>query len=313
MPAISATAPGKCILFGEHAAVYSRPALAVPVFQVRARVMAMANITGKPGTVHIQAPDVGLESELDQLPGDHPLSIAAHGVMAALSIDRSLAVTLRITSTIPLAAGLGSGAAVSVALIRAFSAFLGHSLPAEQVNSLAYEVEKRLHGTPSGIDNTVITYGQPVYFIKGQPPRLFQVPVPFTLVVADTGVRSPTAKAVGDVRAAWEAEPDRYNPIFDRIGVLAHHALDCIQQGHPEEMGPLMDANQVLLQQMGVSSPDLERLVEAARTAGALGAKLSGGGGGGITIALVNPASAPTIIAALQSAGAAQVFSTRVQ
>ena len=148
-----------------------------------------------------------------------------------LEIKKPPAFKLKVSSTIPLAAGLGSGAAVSVAVIRAVGEFLGHVLDDETVNAMVYEVEKLHHGTPSGIDNTVVTYAQPVYFVRGQTIETFSVPQPFTIVIGDTGVVSPTSVAVGDVRKGWEAKPGKYDQIFENIGELSHKARQAIEQG----------------------------------------------------------------------------------
>ncbi len=318
MPAITKTAPGKVILFGEHAVVYGRPAIAVPVSQVRARAVVSANPLSAPGDVHIHAPDVGLESRLDDMPADHPLLQAVNGVLEELSVVRPPSCTIRITSTIPIAAGMGSGAAISVAIIRAFSTFLGKTLPDERVSSLAYEVEKLHHGTPSGIDNTVVTYAMPVYFTRrdpssdGQRIDVLPVPVPFTLVIGDTGVSSPTALAVGEVRRAWEQSPQYLEGLFDVVGRISQDARKAIEKGQPDTLGSLMDENHTILQEMRVSSPELDRLVEIARTSGALGAKLSGAGKGGNMIALSREAAAPVVTQALLSSGAARVILTRV-
>jgi mevalonate kinase len=313
MPAIIASAPGKIILFGEHAVVYGRPAIAVPVQQVSARALVIAEPRRPSGMVKIQAPDIGLESSLVDLPAGHPLAIAVNGVFQCLGITRSPAFTLRITSNIPQAAGLGSGAAASVAIIRALSAFLGHPLPDEQVSALAFEVEKHYHGTPSGIDNTVIAYHMPVFFIRDQPIETFRVAEPFTIVIGDTGVRSPTSAAVGDLRRQWLVDPAHYEAIFDEAGQIAVAARGLIESGHPLELGPLMDRNHRLLQEMGVSSLELDNLVSAAREAGALGAKLSGGGRGGNMIALVETDSTAPVASALLAAGAVRTLITTVQ
>jgi mevalonate kinase len=313
MPAISAYAPGKIILFGEHAVVYGRPAIAAPVRQVEARAMVLADPRGAAGQVHLQAPDIHLEAELDQLPADHPLAVAIQLALQALEVPRLPACTVRITSTIPVAAGLGSGAAVSVAILRAVSSFLGHPLSDDQVCALAYEVEKVHHGTPSGIDNSVITYARPVYFIRGQPIQMLDVAYPFTIVIGDSGISCPTAVSVGDVRQAWHADPDHFETLFDQVGSLAQAARRLIEGGSPLELGNLMDQNHVLLNQIGVSSPELDRLVEAARLGGALGAKLSGGGRGGNIIALATPESAPEIARALKQAGAVRTIITEIR
>jgi mevalonate kinase len=313
MPAISASAPGKIILFGEHAVVYNQPAIAAPVLQVRAKAILSANPRGRPGSVSIQAPGIGLESELEALPEHHPLRAAILATLGALNVQRIPACTIRITSTIPVAAGLGSGAAVSVALIRGLSSFLGQPLADETVSEIAYEVEKIHHGTPSGIDNTVITTGMPVFFVREQPIEQLDVPQPFIIVIGDTGVRSPTAIAVADVRQHWEAKPAEYERIFQAIGEIARSARATIEQGKPEKLGALMAANHSCLQKLGVSSPQLDGLVNSAQDAGALGAKLSGGGRGGNMIALSPPGLEEKIAQALQDAGATHTIITQVK
>lgn len=312
MPATTATAPGKIILLGEHAVVYGRPAIAVPVTQVRARAVVKP-APGKPaGWVRLQAPAIELDADLEALRPEHPLGVAVRAVLDELDIDRPPACTIRVTSTIPIAAGLGSGAAISVALIRALADFLGRPLPDERVSALAFEVEKLHHGTPSGVDNTVITYAMPVYFVRGQPIERLQVNTPFTFVVADTGVPSPTATTVGDVRQGWQANPPAFEHLFDAIQSLVRAARACLERGNVEDLGPLMSENHRLLREMGVSSLELDHLVKAALAAGSLGAKLSGGGRGGNMIALAPAEEGQVVADALRTAGAHQVFLTTV-
>ena len=313
MPAYTATAPGKVILFGEHAVVYGRPAIAAPVGQVQARAVVSAAPRRPAGEVLIQAPDIGLEDRLAELPEDHPLACAVNGLLNALNVTHIPACTVRITSTIPVAAGMGSGAAVSVAVLRALSAFLGSPLSDERVSALAYEVEKLHHGTPSGIDNTVITFAMPVYFVRGQPIQTLRLPTPFSLVIGNTGIASPTAVAVGDVRRGWQADPAEYEALFEQVGKIAQAARFAIEAGQIDHLGPLMDENQALLARMGVSSPDLERLIQKARSAGALGAKLSGGGRGGNMIALAAGDNASEIARALLTSGAVRAITTTIR
>jgi len=313
MPAFTASAPGKIILFGEHAVVYGRPAIAVPVTQVRARAVVKANPRGRSGELRIQAAEIDLDAPLDSLSKQHPLRRTVQETLNALSVSIAPACMLRISSTIPIASGLGSGAAVSIAVVRAFSAFLGYPLPDERVSAIAYEIEKLYHGTPSGIDNTVITYARPVFFVRGQPIERIKIGAPFTIVIGDTGIPSPTAAAVGDLRQAWQASPRHYERLFDAVGHLTLAARRAIEAGRTRELGPLMDENQTLLAEMDVSSPQLEDLMRAARAAGALGAKLSGGGRGGNMIALAPEAgSAEKISLALQDAGAVHTLVTTV-
>jgi len=308
MPAISSSAPGKVILFGEHAVVYGRPAIAVPVVQVKAKAILTANPRGAPGEVRVQALSVGLDSTLEELDANHPLAAAIQAVASSLKVKRIPACTVKITSTIPVAAGMGSSAAVSVAVIRALAAFLGHPLPDEKVSALAYEIEKIHHGTPSGIDNAVVTYAKPVYFVKGKPIDILKVGRSFTLVIGDTGIASPTAAAVGEVREAWQADKSQYEAYFESAGAIAQSARQAVESGGIELLGPLMDANHGVLRKIGVSCTELDALVVAARRAGAWGAKLIGGGRGGNMIALVPPARAEEVAKALQAAGAVRTL-----
>jgi mevalonate kinase len=303
MPAISASAPGKVILFGEHAVVYGQAAIAVPVTEVAAKAIITPDPAAAPGSIHITAPQINLEAHMSDLPAADPLAVATRSTLDALGIQQPPAFKLRVTSTIPVAGGLGSGAAVSVAIIRAVSAFLGHPLQDDQVSALAFKVEKLHHGTPSGIDNTVITYNKAVYYIKDKPIETISIAKPFTLVIADTGISTPTKETVTDVRRLRETDPETYNNIFKSIGDLAIAARKSIEQGNNESLGPLMNTNHQLLQQLNVSSPELDKLVIAARETGALGAKLSGGGRGGNIIALAGNRQ-EEISNALRSAGA---------
>ncbi len=308
MKRTAATAPGKVILFGEHAVVYGQPALAVPVSQVQAR----AEVTAGDDGFWIDARDLGRRYQLDQAPAGDPLARAAELVRERAGLARLPGAVLSVSATIPIASGLGSGAAVVTAAVRALAQFVGLALSPSEVSALVFETEKLLHGTPSGIDNTVVAFGQPVYFVKGQPPEPFHVARPFHLIIADTGRSSPTKITVADVRAGYKREPERYTRLFEAIGAIARQARQLIEAGQPEVLGPLMGRNHALLQTMGVSSAELDRLVDAACRAGALGAKLSGGGRGGNMLALVTPETAAAVAQALRSAGAARVIETHV-
>jgi mevalonate kinase len=305
----TSSAPGKIILFGEHAVVYGRPALAVPVTQVHADVEVMDSV--RPG-IWIDAPEVNLQAELNTLPSDHPLAAVIHSFLFLSRVSPFPNLETKITSTIPVASGLGSGTAVTVALTRALVSHLNQPMTDEELNAFAYEIEKLHHGTPSGIDNTVVTYGRPVYFVRGQPIETFNVGEPFTIVIADTGISAPTKESVGDVRRLWMEDQPRWERVFDKIGEISSAARRTIEAGNLNTLGELMNENHALLQTLTVSSPELDRLVETARKAGALGAKLSGGGRGGNMIALVEKEKALAVAEALLLAGATKTIVTDV-
>lgn len=307
---VKATAPGKIILFGEHAVVYGRPAIAAPVSQVRATAVIEPNPTAG---VLLVAPQLNTQTALNDAPPDDAFATAIRQVQAALQLTQLPDVIITATSDIPIASGLGSGAAIASAVIRALAAYLGITPTNEWVSSLTYQVEKLHHGTPSGIDNTVVAYEQPVYFVRQQPHNRiepFTVAAPLRLLVADTGVRSLTKEVVGDVRRQWQAKPARFEQIFDACGRITEAARCVIEQGDVAEIGRLMNENQVWLQEMTVSSPELEKLVQAAQQAGAVGAKLSGAGRGGNMIALVEEEMETAVSHALLSAGARHVLLT---
>jgi len=307
MPAFTATAPGKIILFGEHAVVYGEPAIAAPVQSLEARVIVNPDITGSPGEVQIEAQDIGLAAELNQLEPDHPLRAAIAAVVSEEKFKDLPACQIQITSTIPISSGLGSSAAISAALIRAFSAFLGQRMTNEQVSQAAFEVEKIHHGTPSGIDNSVVAFQQPIYYQKGVPLEFLSISSPFSILIADSGSPGDTRKAVMAVKEGWVKDPDKYQGLFSEIGSISARAREAISRGEINQLGPLMDRNHKLLQELGVSTPKLDHLAQTAREAGALGAKLSGGGLGGHLIALVND-QVETPWERLLEAGAASVF-----
>jgi mevalonate kinase len=267
--------------------------------------------SSRPG-IWITSSAVNLHAELNSLPSDHPLASVVNNLFFLLRVSPFPNLEIQISSTIPVSSGLGSGAAVTVALARALASHLGHAMSDEEINAFAYEIEKLHHGTPSGIDNTVVTYAMPVYFVKDQPIETFRVGQPFTLVIGDTGLAAPTRESVGDVRRLWLDDKRRWETVFDKVGEVSFTARRVIEAGKWELLGELMNENHALLQTMTVSSRELDRLVEAARDAGALGAKMSGGGRGGNMIALVRSELATEVSSALRAAGAKNTIVTQV-
>jgi mevalonate kinase len=305
-----AFAPGKVILFGEHAVVYGRPAIAVPVTEVQAQAYVEL---GEPGRgMVVAAPDLGQRLIVREAPQDHPLASIARLSLEAMGRDPDPDLLITITSTIPIARGMGSGAAVSTAILRGLAQHYGHWLSSQAISDLVYQVEVIYHGTPSGIDNTVVAFEKPVYFVKGVTREVFWVGRPFLLAVADTGIESATRDVVGDLRRRYEADPAHYEPLFDRVGEVAHAARSAIEDSTVQELGRLMDENHLLLCKLGVSCPELDRLVAAAREGGALGAKLSGAGWGGNMIALITEETRGCVDMMLRLAGATSVIITQV-
>lgn len=305
---ITSSAPAKIILFGEHAVVHGRPALAIPFHALRARV-----------EVARSAPALELRSADGRLLASRnaaaekalPLQNLLDGILRQLRVTAP-AVTLCLSSDIPPGGGLGSGAAISAALTRALARATAIPLDNERLNRIVFETEKGFHGTPSGIDNTVVVHEQALCFLRGQPPLPVRVARPLRLLVADSGQRCATRIPVGAVREQLQRDPEGTAARLDAIGQVVRQALVALADGEADLAGQLMNRNQALLRRLDVSSEPLDRLVGAARAAGAYGAKLSGAGRGGHVIALVDETTEPAVASALQAAGATSVRATTI-
>ncbi len=304
------SAPGKAILLGEHAVVYGKPAIAIPLPQLRA--VADFRQTEEALTIHAaDLPSPPWQWNEAAAGSSDPLA-----TMAALTLRRlgsgAPKGEITIRSAIAIASGLGSGAAVSAALGRAIAALCGATISNAALNALVYEVEKLHHGTPSGIDNTTVVFEQPVYFQRGQPIKAILPKRRLDFLLADSGVPALTRQSVAAVRQLLREDPDRANNLLDQIASVAVSARACLESVDRMRLGKLMTANHGHLRDLGVSSPQLDALVTSATQAGALGAKLSGGGRGGSIIALVEPATTLAVKKALQLAGANRIHAASI-
>jgi hydroxymethylglutaryl-CoA reductase len=294
------------ILLGEHAVVYGRHAIAAPI-----SLAIQAKVGDADDGIHLLIPAWGVEERVDPArPTKDSMQESVTLILDRLGLkDRSMMI--EVFPHIPRAMGLGGSAAVAVAVIRAVAEHYSLELDDEQVSDLAYESEKIAHGTPSGIDNTLATYGRFILFRRGEPPmrRDLEVPKPIPIVLGITGVESLTAVTVARVRGAWERNEALYERIFNEIDALALQAVEAIEAYDLAQLGELMNINQGLLNALQVSSPELEELAQIARNHGALGAKLTGGGGGGSMVALC-PDNAAEVAAAIEQAGFMAISTT---
>lgn len=291
---------GKVILFGEHTVVYGTHAVAAPIpLAMQARVCACER-----EGVHLIIPRWGVEERI-QKNSDHKYSIfkSLDLILNELNLhDENMQI--EVFPHVPRAMGLGGSASLAVAIIRALISYYNITMDNEQINRLAYESEKIVHGSASGIDNTLATYGKFLLFRKGEPPfmQAIEIEKPIRLVIGLTWVESLTAKMVAKVRSAWERNKRLYNHIFRETDILVRQGVEAIKRHDLEQVGELMNINQGLLNALQVSSHELEELVDIARSNGALGAKLTGGGGGGAIIALC-PENAEKVATAIKNAG----------
>ena len=254
--------------------------------------------------VELLIPRWGIEYQLSKPPEQRrSFEKAAGAILDKLGLgDRGMRI--EVFPDVPRGMGLGGSAALAVAIVRALDRHFRLSLTDEEVNELAFLSEQIAHGQPSGVDNTLATYGHPLVYRRGAPPlvELLNIRQPLSLVVGMTRTEGLTAKTVARVRDARERKPKLYEKIFDDIDGLVLQGVSALQDHDVATLGELMNVCQGLLNALQVSTPELERLIGIARRAGAAGAKLTGGGGGGAMIALCD-GNAEEVQAAIQRQG----------
>ena len=278
----TAMANGKVILLGEHAVVYGKPALAVPL---KNAVLAEVSDSNQPPEIHVPAWDI--DDKLEQ--SNSVWWQAIQDVFQTLDVaDRNFSV--HVKPNIPAAMGLGGSAAMAVAIIRAVSKHFEIELTDDETNKLAFQCEKAAHGTPSGIDNTIATFGSPLVYRSGEQQQIdiLEMPKPIKLVIGISDRPSLTVDMVAAVRDRSRAHRSLYDALFNNFEQVTESGIQAITKGDYQQLGQMMTINHGLLNAIQVSSPELDRMVQIASDNGALGAKLTGAGGGGSIVALAD-------------------------
>lgn len=276
---------GKAIIFGEHFVVYGLPGIAAAIDR-----HVKATIEKAKSGVTIE--DRVFNETVSTAEKEHIKIKVLAPAFAALQA-KDIKITIDATS-IP-SAGMGYSASLAVAVIRALLEFKGMHWSDDQVYGLAYECEGAAHGTPSGIDPACATYGGVIWFEKNMAGGRNKI-VPMKpaeqlkIVLGDTGIKKSTKETVTAVRERKEKDPEKYEKIFSEYRAIAPEAKTALLNGEIEKIGALMNKNQELLRQIGVSCGELEELCKTALDNGAVGAKLTGGGCGGLMLALVKTA-----------------------
>jgi mevalonate kinase len=294
-----ASAPAKAILFGEHAVVHGVPAIAVP-------------IAARKTDVDLVETDADREIAIEDARGVET-DLAAQMVRLALDQTRTPArgARVKVASTIPLGSGLGSSAALAVALVRAVGG--GGALDREEVSRRALELERLAHGTPSGIDSTTIALERPILFEKGKPPAPLKLKSALRLAIGVLPRTGTTASLVAGVRRLKDEDAGRFRAALEGIRTAVDAARRALTAGDLGTLAVTIDGNRRMLEVLGVSTPEVEKACDAAVAAGALGAKLSGAGGGGAVLAFLGPKSdSDRVLGALKDCGAADTFVTEV-
>jgi mevalonate kinase len=275
---------GKVILFGEHFVVHGVPGI---VSAIASTTDAEVKKTGKRLAVKDErktAKGYSEEKRLQQLE-------SIDRMLKAMGIDSKTPLSIWIGGTLPGFSGLGASAASSVAIARAIAQEVGMELSDERVNEVAYEAEKAYAGTPSGIDNTAATYGGLLWFRKNMTGgantiERISIQKPVEIIIGSTGKVANTKAMVEGVAERKRRNPQKYDPLFKQAEALAYAGRKALEAYDLKKVGELMNGNHRLLQEIEVSSRELDLLVNIARKQGAFGAKLTGGGGGGCMTAL---------------------------
>ncbi len=297
-------AHSKIILMGEHSVVYNYPAIALPFTKARIEAIVSPSLYQS----HTLSSDY-FRGFLNEAP--ETLANVVRGVDLTLESFKlpNDPLHLSIQSTIPVGRGMGSSAAVVVALVRAICDYYHHPISDYQLHFIVNQAEVIAHESTSGIDTLMASTDTPIIYRKSKHPLAFKFSMDALLIVADSGQEGHTKEAVLKVRRLRESRPDFVRNTMQSIGNFVQQAYEAILQNDRIELGRLMTYNHYYLNQLAVSNTRLDSIVNAAWIAGALGAKLTGGGLGGCVIALAEDATtAHAIEIAMQKAGAVQTW-----
>lgn len=277
---------GKTILFGEHFVVYELAAIASALGSYT--IANVKVVEGKGWTVDDQRPATPGYKKKKFKEATQSIS----NVIEYLGVDVvTQKLEISFAGDLFAASGVGASAAQCTSLARALNDTFNLNLDDEKINKAAYEGEKAYHGTPSGIDNTASTYGGLIWFVKNlsggkNTMELLQSPKKMPLVIGNTGITASTTEVVADVRRLKEENPQKFEKIFNEYKNLAVEAKKALLEGDIKSVAELMNQNHKLLQQITVSGEENDKLVEIALKNGAIGAKMTGTGRGGLVIAL---------------------------
>jgi mevalonate kinase len=302
---------GKTILFNEHFVVHGVPGI---VSAIHSAADAEVKQDGKGITVEDRRKSVKGYAEKKKVQQIESIE----RMVEALKLDpKNISFKIWLGGNLPGFSGIGASAASSVAIARAIADEFELDLQDEKINDVAYEAEKAYAGTPSGIDNTAATFGGLIWFkrnLTGGPNTIERLNIkePVEIVIGNTGIVANTKAMIAGVAKRKNKYPKKYDALFKQAENLAFTARKELEEFNLKEVGKLMNENHRLLQEIEVSSKELDYLVNLAWQQGAFGAKLTGGGGGGCMVALTPGEDLQEAVASAMEQQGFEVLRTKI-
>jgi mevalonate kinase len=291
---ISASAPAKIILFGEHFVVYNQPII---LASINKRMRIECKIDGeKNNTLKIETNHFGkktyplsiLENNNQNIVNDffYPIIYIIRKVLPQYA--ETYGITIKIYSEIPPGVGLGSSAALSVAGVAAILGLYRRVKKKDEILDIAIETERIIHKNSSGADCAVSTYGGLLYYQRNTNTRSLNLSKELSFIIINTGLKHSTGQLVSRVNSFRENNLCEFHNLSNNVSRICERAIKALEEGNFLNIGKLMNENQIILERIGVSTTEINNIIKLSLQYGAIGSKLTGAGGGGCVLALIN-------------------------
>lgn len=289
-----ASAPAKIILFGEHFVIYNQPAVLASINK-RIKIDCRIVLENK-NTIRIETNEFGKKT--------YPLSILKntnqdnyndffYPIIYILKkilqdFEKTNGIEIKIESEIPYGVGLGSSAALSVAAVAAIYGLVNRYSKKNEILELAIETEKIIHRNSSGADCVISTYGGLMYYQKNSNVRQLEYSKKLNFIIINTGLKHSTGELVSIVERFRQNNFATFIKLSDKVTNICKNAIEALKEGNTLKLGKLMNENQILLEQIGVSNKEIKKIIETSLNYGAIGSKLTGAGGGGCILSIIH-------------------------
>ena len=289
-----ASAPAKIILFGEHFVLYNQPAILASINK-RIKIDSRIVLENK-NTIRIETNDFGKKT--------YPLSILKntnqntyndffYPIIYILKkilqeFEKTEGIEIKIESEIPYGVGLGSSAALSVAAVAAIYGLINRHSKKKEILELAIETEKIIHRNSSGADCVISTYGGLMYYQKNSNMRQLKYSKKLNFIITNTGLKHSTGELVSIVERFRQNNFATFVELSNNVTNICNNAIEALKEGNTIKLGKLMNENQTLLEQIGVSNKEINNIIETSLKYGAIGSKLTGAGGGGCILSIIH-------------------------